>query len=118
MNKERNKKLEEVLGSLDGTKRAAMPDFFYTRLKARMLVRLEEGGEKGVEPSIKKSWVLRPVFALAALVLVLLINAAVILKGNSVNENISGDTDTLQSIAAEYSLNDNNAILFDITQDK
>lgn len=110
MNNDKNKKLEEVLGSLDGTKRAAMPDFFYTRLKARM--------EKGFEPSLKKSWVLRPVFALAALVLVLLINAAVILKGNSVKENTAGDAETIQSIAAEYSLNDNNAILFDISQDK
>lgn len=117
MNIERNK-IEEILGSLDGVKRAAMPDFFYTRLKARMLARHEEGGEKGLEPSVKKSWVLRPVFALAALVLVLLINAAVILKGNFVKENTTGDTETIQSIAAEYSLNDNNAILFDITQDK
>lgn len=110
MNNEKDKKLEEVLESLEGSKRASMPDFFYTRLRARM--------ENGLEPSIRKTWVLRPAFALAALVVVLLINAAVILKGDTAIEDTADDAETIQSIAAEYSLNDNNAALFDINQDK
>ncbi len=111
MNKERNSKVEEILGSLDGVKRASMPAFFYTRLKARMET-----------PAPQRPWMLRPVYALAALVVVLLINAAVILKEDHSNDNntvaATTDTDTLQSIAAEYSLNDNNAVLFEMNQDK
>lgn len=112
MNNDRDKKIEEILNSLDGSKRTAMPDFFYTRLKARM--------ENGLVGTTKQSWILRPAYAFLALLLVLLINAAVILKGNGTQENTTGitDTETIQSIAAEYSLNDNSTILYDINQDK
>lgn len=110
MNTDKNKKVEEILGSLDGTRRADIPAFFYTRLKARM--------EKGLEPSVKPSWVLRPAFAFSALMVVLLINAAVILGGNAASSTSPADSDNIQSIAAEYSLNDNNPILFDLNQDK
>jgi hypothetical protein len=109
MNNDKNKKIEEILSSFDGTQRAAVPDFFYTRLKARM--------QKGFEPETKKSGVLRPAFALTVLAAVLLINAIVILKGESSKQTDTNDTDTLQSIAAEYSLNDNNSV-YDLTQDK
>ena len=110
MSNDRNKKIEEILGSLDGTTKAAIPDFFYTRLKARM--------EKGLEPAAKKPWVLRPAFAFAALAVVLLINAVVILRGDAAKDNLaSTDTETIQSIAAEYSLNDNTP-LYDLNQDK
>ena len=113
MNNDRNKKIEEILSSLDGSQKAAVSNFFYTRLKARM--------EKESEPVIKKSWILRPAFALTVLAAVLFINAFVILKedgtkNDSISE-ITNDTDTLQSIAAEYNLNDNNS-LYDLTQDK
>ncbi|MEO7923403.1 MAG: hypothetical protein ABIR30_06975 [Chitinophagaceae bacterium] len=110
MKPDKKDRIEEILNSLDSTPRAVAPDFFYTRLKARMEKNLGEPGNR--------SWVLRPVFAFAALVVVLLINAAVILKGNSSTEATIGETDNIQSIAAEYRLNDNNAILFDINQDK
>ena len=102
-----NKKVEEILNSLDGINRAAIPDFFYTRLMARM--------EKSLEPSIKKSWILRPAFALTTLAAVLLINAVVILKGD--DDTAANDSETLQSIAADYSLNDNISV-YDLTQDK
>ena len=109
MNNNRNKKIEEILGSLDGTQKATAPDFFYTRLKARM--------EKGLEVTIKKSWVLRPAFAFAALGIVLLINAVVIFKGDANKNTASNDSETIQSIAAEYSLNDN-SLVYDLNQDK
>ena len=107
MNNDGNK-IEEILGSLDGNQRAAVPDFFYTRLKARM--------EKGYEHIGHKSWVLRPVYAMAALVVVLLINAAVIFNENTEKE--TAVTDTLQSVAAEYSLNDNSTNLYDLNMVK
>ncbi len=111
MNKEQNKKVEDILGSLDGVQKAVAPDFFYTRLKAKM--------EKGFEPIGSKSWVLRPVFAIAALVVVIVINAAVIFSGqNDTKEDTVADTDTFQTIAAEYALNDNSANLYDLNQDK
>jgi|CXWL01.1.fsa_nt_gi hypothetical protein len=109
MNNDRNRKIEEVLGSLDGIQKAAMPDFFYTRLEACM--------EKRQEPGTKQSWILRPAFALAALAVVLLINAVVILRGNAGKSDTTDDSETLQSIAAEYSLNDNNAV-YDLNQNK
>lgn len=112
MDIESNKKMEEILNSLDGCQRAGAPDFFYTRLKAKM--------EKGMEPSTARSWVLRPVYAVAALLIVLLINAVVIFNSNtnsSFEEKASVDTEAFQSIAAEYRLNDNNT-LYDINQDK
>ena len=110
MNIEKNKKTDEILNSLDGIMKATAPDFFYTRLKARM--------EKGYEPVGKKQGALRPVFAFAALAVVLLVNAAVILKKESGNEVISNnDNDSLQSIAAEYRLNEV-VSLYDLNQEK
>ena len=110
MNNNRKNRIEEILESLDGSQKAAVPDFFYTRLKARM--------EKGLESTIKKSWILRPAFTLTVLAAVLLINAAVILRSEDSKENIATyDSETLQSIAAEYSLNDVNSE-YDLNQDK
>ena len=100
MNNKRNNQIEDILGSLDGNQRASVPDFFYTRLKAKM--------EKGNETVVHKSWLLRPAYAMAALVIVLLINAVVIFKGGNINNQVTStvENETLQSIAAEYSLND------------
>ena len=58
MSMEKNKRIEEILTGLDGVQRAAAPDFFYTRLRARM--------EKAVEPLATRKRVLYPVYALAA----------------------------------------------------
>jgi hypothetical protein len=109
MNNDRNKKIEEILGSLDGSKKATMTAFFYTRLKARM--------EKGIESDTKKSWLLRPVFAITVLAAVLLINGLVIFSNETSKETAANDADTLQSIAAEYSLNDVSSV-YDLNQDK
>lgn len=112
MKTNKNDRIEDILTSLDGIKKVAAPNFFYTRLKARMETRLEG------DAAVQRPWILRPVFALAVLVAVLLVNAAVILQKNEAPDTISNDTETLQSIAAEYSLNDNNTVLFDLNQDK
>lgn len=112
MDTKRNDRIEEVLNSLDGSKRATAPDFFYTRLKAKMLARLE-GGEKK-----SRHWQLKPVYILSALLLVISINVFVFLRGQE-NETITADSNesVQQSIAAEYSLNDNNTV-YDLNQDK
>lgn len=98
MENNRNNRIDEVLGSLDNVQRAKAPDFFYTRLKARM--------EKELVAEPRKSWVLRPVYILGVLLVVLAVNAAIIFKGSS-TETSPSDTETMQSIASEYRINSN-----------
>ncbi len=103
MKPQNDPKTEEILNSLDGLSPAKAPDFFYTRLEARMEKELLKNGR--FEP--KRPFILRPVFAIAALAVVLIINAAVIFQGNSeIAEPLGTEGNTYQSIAAEYSLND------------
>lgn len=110
MNTEQNKKVEEILSSLDGCARASAPEFFYTRLQARM--------EKEITRPERPAWVFRPAFAVATLVVVLLVNAFVLLQRRNTENNItSSDTDNLQSVAAEYRLNDNNSI-YDLASER
>jgi hypothetical protein len=111
MNTEKNNKIEQILSSLDATEKAAMPDFFYTRLKAKMQSNLES------KSKVAKAWLLRPAYVLSALTIVLIINIAIIFNDDSPTKSTNGDTETAQSIAAEYSLNDNNA-LYDLTLEK
>jgi hypothetical protein len=111
MNNEKNNRIEQILNSLDGNQRAQVPEFFYTRLKARME---RESSQKNRS---NNAWILRPAYALITLMVVLIINIAVIVSGEQATYNNStGDTETAQSIAAEYSLNDNN-IMYDLTPD-
>jgi len=109
MNTDKNKKIDDILKSLDGIQRASAPDFFYTRLKAKM--------EKSLETGNLKPTLLRPAYAFVAIIIVVLMNAAVLFKSTSDNNNTATETESLQSIAAEYSLTDNNN-LYDLIQDK
>jgi hypothetical protein len=109
MNNERNNKIGDILNSLDGSQRASAPDFFYTRLKARM--------EREAGRNSSKSWRLRPAFALITVVLVLIVNLFLLLRKEEKEENNPlADTENFQSIASEYSLNDN--LAYDLNQDK
>jgi hypothetical protein len=109
MDTEQNKNVEEILNSLDGCTKAAAPDFFYTRLRARL-------DKETIQPA-PQSWLLRPAFAVMALVVVLVLNAFVLFQRNKTNSSFTAsDTDNLQSVAAEYSLNDNSN-LYDLAQD-
>jgi hypothetical protein len=110
MNTENNNKIEDILNSLDGVQRATAPDFFYTRLKARM--------ENNILPPTARPWILRPIYALGALAVVLLVNAAVIISRNNASDGIANnDNETIQSIAADYNLNDVSS-LYDLNDDK
>ncbi len=109
MNNDRNTRIEQILESLDASQRVSAPDFFYTRLKARM----QRGQEKGKSGA----GVFRPAYALIALTIVLIINISIILKGEKTTDINISDTETAQSIAAEYSLNDNNN-MYDLTLDQ
>ena len=102
-----NNKADEILSSLDNIQKAEVPDFFYTRLKARM--------DRESEVPSSRPWILKPVYTFAALVIVLLVNAFVLFKENGVKQTATA-VDPMQSIAAEYNLNDNS--LYDLAQDK
>ena len=112
MENKRNNKIEDILNSLDGSRPAAAPDFFYTRLRARM--------EKGFVPEKTRGWKLQPVYIVTSLILALAVNAVVLFRGNT-NDNdptfAANDLESEQSIAAEYNLNENN-IVYDLNQDK
>jgi hypothetical protein len=110
MNNKRNKQqVEEILGSLDSRQKATAPDFFYTRLKARM------DKEHVKEP---RSWILRPAYAIGAMGLVLVFNAAVLLNttGSPEANSSAVDNETDQSTSAEYSFTDNGT--FDLNQER
>ena len=118
MNTERNKGIEEALNSLDGCKRASAPDFFYTRLRAKMLAH-HEGGESELTKRTSRNWVLRPVYIVSALFLVIAVNVFVLLSGRDETTTTTSDNNESfqQSIAAEYNLNDINTV-YDLNQDK
>ena len=110
MNKEKNSKIEEILGSLDGTSRASAPDFFYTRLQSRMEKQL-------LQPQAPKKFVFRPAFAIIALFLILIINAAVLLIRGNANDSGVIEPDS-QSFATEYRLIDNTLAVYDLNHDR
>ena len=110
MNKERNNRIDEMLNSLDGVKKAVAPDFFYTRLRARL--------EKGLIINAKPKWVLRPVYIFSTLLLVIAINAFVFLRNQNVTSATADNNETVQqSIASEYNIYDINSV-YDLNQDK
>jgi hypothetical protein len=106
------RKTEEILNSLEGFQKAAAPDFFYTRLKARM--------EAGAKESINRpTGYLRPVWALAFLVIVFAANVFVYFKSsNTVDMVLANENEVFQqTIAGDYGLADNN-IMYDLNQDR
>lgn len=90
-------KIEETLSSLDGMQRAAAPDFFYTRLQARM--------EKELTTP---AWIPfgKPVWLIATLLVFLVMNTIAIKQSKLSNSNShsTNDVSSLQSFAAEYEL--------------
>jgi len=69
-----SKKIEAVLESLGGMSRAKAPDFFYTRLKARM------DGEMDLAGGAIGRLLTRPALALTLAVIILVMNVTVIMQ--------------------------------------
>lgn len=92
-----HKNIEQDLASLDGLKRAAAPDFFYTRLNARM--------EKELTTP---AWIPfgKPVWLIATLLVFLVLNTMMIKQSKLSKSNTSSANQgsSLQSFAAEYEL--------------
>lgn len=68
---EENRKIEDILLSIDGIHKASPAPYFFSRLEARMQ------REKGFWENIS-SFVARPAYAFACMCLLILINASVI----------------------------------------
>jgi hypothetical protein len=92
-----HKYIEQDLASLDGMKRAAAPDFFYTRLQARMENELTT-----------PAWIPfgKPVWLIATLLVFLVLNTMMIKQTKLSKTSTSSVTEgsSLQSFAAEYEL--------------
>lgn len=115
MNTQKDKMIDEILNSLDGCSPAVAPDFFYTRLKARM--------EKEAAPAARTFWTLRPAYAFAGMALIVLINViAVFNQPKAVVEDSTSsiETDSFQSLAAEYRLNESSSSIsvYNLNQEK
>ncbi len=113
MNTNKENRIDEILNSLDGCTQATVPDFFYTRLKARM--------EKEVAPAARTSWMLRPAYAFAGMAIILLINVLAVFNQPGTEDNTAtSEVDTFQSLASEYRLNEGNSSIsmYNLNQDK
>ena len=112
MNTQKENKINEILNSLDGCTQATAPDFFYTRLKARM--------EKEAAPAARTFWPLRPAYAFAGMALILLVNILAVYNKSTADENVATvETDSFQSLASEYRLNESGSIsMYNLNQDK
>ncbi len=83
-----NKKIEDILKSLDGIEKASPRPFFFTRLEARMQK------EKSIWEDIS-SFVAKPLVAIGCICLVIMINAAVIFSAENLSRNnTSQNTET------------------------
>ena len=95
-------KAESILNSLAGLQKADAPDFFYTRLIARM--------QQEMQPKRKPMLLLRPAFATTALVVILMLNVFSIIqfsktpKQNNTVQH-SGKPATIESFANAYNMN-------------
>ena len=96
-----NNKEDKILNSLEGLRKAAAPDFFYTRLTGRM--------RREIEPKRKPIFLLRPAFVTSALMLVLLVNVFSIMRFNAVPHQKatvhSNEPATLDAFADAYNMN-------------
>ena len=91
-----NKKINEVMQSLDGIEKASPAPFFFTRLEARMQ------REKNIWEKIS-SFVAQPIVVLGCIFLVIMINAAVIFSSSNSN-NLTDQQNSEIATADEYNL--------------
>lgn len=89
------KRVEDTLASLDAVQRAQANPFLYTRIAAK----LEE--EEHTAWHIAARWLTRPWVTVAALLVVLFMNAAVLFPRHEADLAVQDDT---QQLANEYTM--------------
>ncbi len=100
-NKFSEKRIQSIMESIGGIQPAVAPDFFYTRLRAKM------------QPAEKKTiFILRPAFITATLTLLLIVNIVSLLqtdKAPKQDSNAAYQTNnkpaTIESFATAYNMN-------------
>ncbi|WP_341227054.1 hypothetical protein [uncultured Arcticibacterium sp.] len=92
-----NDEIEKALGLTKRMEQVKMPDFFYTRLKARM--------ENELIAKPKFNWALKPSFAIPALAFVMLINVVTIGQLVQKNDDTANNQSPIESFQSEYNLN-------------
>ncbi|MCU0388443.1 MAG: hypothetical protein MUE71_07545 [Chitinophagaceae bacterium] len=96
MNKDAERWADDALNSLDGMSRATANPFLYTKIVAR--IEANAGGWENAARLIS-----RPAFALASLAIFLVINIAVIVKGQQKAENeLAQKLNSEQMLASEF----------------
>jgi hypothetical protein len=93
--------VDEHLKSLAEMQEAGTNDFFYTRLKARMLAR-KTGMEKGI---INSGWSfpLKPVWVISMLALLLVVNGVILSeKAETNNLKDNSSSSSLETFAKSY----------------
>lgn len=98
MEKNHFNKTEDILNSIEDIQQAPAPDFFYTRLRARM--------EKEIYIRKNEKRRLQPALIISGLVVLLLVNAMIFFKDDGGSIANSGKNDTMQIVATEYHIND------------
>ncbi|UII29343.1 hypothetical protein LVD15_13210 [Fulvivirga maritima] len=87
-----NNEVEKTLHSLDGIKKAELSPFFYTRVKARLQNRTEKVS------TMQWTW------ALTAVVILLVLNVFVLIKGEVLSDD-DYSNDDIEFLTQEYSVN-------------
>jgi hypothetical protein len=90
--------VDDHLQSIQAMQEAGTDDFFYTRLKVRMLAR--QSGERS-----QQGWTLplKPVWVIGTLTLLLAVNGFMLTQAYKTKKTKTGTTDvSLQSFAASY----------------
>lgn len=103
---ELNSKIEHTLSSLDGLQPVSPSPWFLTRVRAKL---------SSIEPQDSwgraSSFIARPVFIVAALLLVLIFNVVMLYNrndpDNSIADRVEASTDTNYDMAASYTVSKN-----------
>ncbi|MFT5885341.1 MAG: hypothetical protein ACI9IP_001801 [Arcticibacterium sp.] len=98
-----NEEVQKTLNSLENVEAASAPDFFYTRLKARM------ENELSIQKS-SFSWILKPAFVVPTLALVLAINVLTVRQFLKNDNSEVSSINAEQAFMTEYNLNANYSI--------
>jgi len=101
MKKKSTPLVDEHLQSIRGMQEMPTDDFFYTRLKARMLARQTGGEKEKSQPGW--SFPLKPVWVVSTLALLLVVNGFMLLQQSKTKETKSTTVaSSLQNFAESY----------------
>ena len=95
MKKEPSNLLNEHLNTLDGIQEVGTDEFFYTRLKAKMLAKQTQNSDNWIFP-------LKPVWIVSAMALLLVVNIFILSQQFKTKERPTVSSNGLQNFAESY----------------